>query len=125
MISGIILEKGVASRISISLTGNFLRGLVTIASATYVANWLGAEEYGRFAFLLVTTLAVTRLCDFYISSCFFTLISEQNRSIRYFRVYWLWFLLQLVISVCVIWLIFPEALFGLIWGSLRDQLGII
>ena len=111
------MVTSVRRRLSLSLAGNVVRGLVTVASATYVAKWLGPEEYGRFAFLLVTTLAITRLSDFYISSCFFTLISEKQRSVRYFHVYWGWCLLQIVILTFLIWTVFPDALHSMVWGE--------
>ena len=94
---------------------NILRGGITFATTMLLARYLGAEDYGRMAFLLASFLAFKSLMDMYSSHAFFTFLSQKVRSKKFINMYWLWMGLQLFFSLCLIGFMLPDWVLAIVW----------
>lgn len=116
-------HNSIKSRFSISLAANILRGLVTVLTTIFLARLLGADDYGRIAFLLAAFQAIRQLLDPGVSSAFYTFLSQSNRSTRFMAFYGLFILVKYLLMIGVVWLVLPESWLNYVWrGESRDIL---
>ena len=102
-----------------------LRAVITFATGILIARELGPSEYGEITFLLGSFIAIRALLDMGSSSAFYTFISRQPRSNRFFRIYLNWLGLQFLISLALVSLIIPSGLFEKIWlGQFRGTVAL-
>lgn len=115
--------NSIKSRFSISLVANILRGLLTLLATIFLARLLGADDYGRIAFLLATFQAIRQLLDPGVSSAFYTFLSQSNRSTRFMASYGLFLLAKYLLITGVVWFVMPESWLNYAWrGESRDLL---
>jgi len=107
--------QSIFSRFSISILFNIIRGGLTLATTVLLARFLGAEDYGRMAFLLASFLAFKSLLDMSSSHAFFTFLSEKTRSKKFINMYLCWMAFQLVVSLLIVGLILPDEVLEKVW----------
>ena len=113
----------IKSRFAISLVANVLRGLLILLTTIFLARLLGADDYGRVAFLLATFQSIRQLLDPGVSSAFYTFLSQRNRSPRFMIFYGLFLLSKYFLLTGIFWLILPESWLSYTWrGEPRDIL---
>lgn len=118
-----MVSNSIKSRFAISLVANVLRGLLTLLTTILLARLLGADDYGRIAFLLATFQAIRQLLDPGVSSAFYTFLSQKRRSVRFMNAYGLFLLGKYFLMVGLVWLVMPESWINYAWrGESRDIL---
>ncbi len=113
--------QSITSRFTVSVLANILRGGLAFISTIIIARVLGPEEYGGYAFLLGSFIAVMSLLDMGTSNAFQTFMSQKERGKMFVLSFAAWQLLQVLLVLFVIALIFPEKWLNQIWlGHERD-----
>ena len=107
--------ESILKRFIFSFVTNAVRALVSFITVILVAKWLGPEDYGRMAFLLSTFIAIKSLLDMGSSSAFFTFLSKKRMSSAFILYFWLWVLLQLLISILIVGYVLPDNVISSIW----------
>ncbi|MDP0562397.1 MAG: oligosaccharide flippase family protein [Candidatus Endonucleobacter sp. (ex Gigantidas childressi)] len=102
--------NNIKKRFAITLGTNIVKAFLGFLVGMLLARGLGAEDYGRFSFLLATFLSFTSLLDMGTSSAFFTFISKSKQSKEFYFSYFLWIALQFIVSVIFLYFIIPEKL---------------
>ncbi len=82
-----------------------------------LARWLGPNDYGRLSFLIAIFVAFKQFTDMATSEAFYTLVSRQQRSSRFIGIFLGWMLLQLSISLIIVYFLVPDTLAKSIWGD--------
>jgi O-antigen/teichoic acid export membrane protein len=103
------------SRFAISFAANVARAALSLIAGLVVARSLGPTEYGSFAFLASTFVAMRQLLDMGASNAFYTVICRQPRGPRFYTAYAAWLAVQLLVPLTLIALVMPERLFQLLW----------
>ena len=108
-------STSIIERFSASFIFNILRGFITFLISILLARFLGPDDYGRMAFLLVSFLAFKNILDMYSSHAFFTFLSKKIRGNKFVKIYWCWMALQLIFSILLVMLVLPDNLVSGIW----------
>ena len=103
------------SRFVFTVGMNLLRTGISFATGMLAARWLGPSGYGSMAFLLGTFAGVRALLDMGSAAGFFTFLSQEPRSWRFVRAFFIWQLLQFAVPLLVIGVLFPRAWITAIW----------
>ena len=119
------MTHSITNRFVFSFSANVIRGIISLISGLLLARWLGPEDYGRMAFLLVSFLALKQLLDMSSSSAFFTFIAREDRSYNFFRLYGYWVAIQLLISVSIILFFIPSSILSVVWNGEEKSLIIL
>ena len=96
------------SRSLFSIIANILKGILTLVSAIIIARGLGANDYGIYAFLLASFIAIKSLLDMGTSNAFYTFISKSAHSKAFYLYYITWVFFQFILSVMIIFLLLPD-----------------
>ena len=107
--------NSVSSRFSVSLVFNLFRLGLTLATTILLARFLGAEDYGRLAFILASFLAFFSLIDMSSSNAFFTFLSKETRSKSFVTIYWFWMAFQLFFPLFFLGFVLPDEVLANIW----------
>jgi len=105
----------VAKRSVVSLVATATKALLSFVTVILVAKGLQPELFGIFSFLMTGFAALTSLLDMGSSQAFFTFISKRERSKIFFSYYFIWQVIQFLLSILIITLLIPEAWFEDIW----------
>ena len=105
----------VRTRFVISFAATVLRSLVGLGSGLVVARSLQPSAYGHLTFLLSTFVAARTLLDLGTSTAYYTLLSRQQRGIRFHLYYFGWLALQFVLTVAAIGVVFPQRFIDAVW----------
>jgi len=119
------MSHSIANRFAFSFSANIIRGIISLLTGLLLARWLGPEDYGRMAFLLVSFLAFKQLLDMSSSSAFFTFIAREDRSYNFFRIYGYWVSIQLLTSMLTILFFIPDSALSVIWSGEEKSLIIL
>jgi O-antigen/teichoic acid export membrane protein len=101
----------------ISIVVSFAKAVCSFGAGVLLARGLGPEEYGVFAFLISSFMALRGLLDMGTSSAFFTFISKVTRARSYVLYYCLWLLLQFLVSFTIIAVLLPDAWIDRLWAG--------
>ena len=101
-------ELSVVNRSLFSFFANSLKSLLAFTAGIFVARGLGPEQYGVFAFLLASFMAIRQILDMGTSSAFYTFISKKNQHTSFFFYYYLWLLFQFLIPLVFIYFLMPD-----------------
>jgi O-antigen/teichoic acid export membrane protein len=118
-------SQRVGMRFVVSFTGNIIKLSLSFFTGLIIARGLGPNDYGNFSFLLTSFLSLRQLLDMGTSQAFYTFISEKKRSKGFFKYYFLWVLLQLIITIMFIWILCPRSLFNTLWVGNAKHLVIL
>lgn len=110
-----INSSSIKLRFAVSLGSNALRALISFATGLLIARTLNPAGYGDLMFLLGSFAAIKTLLDMGASNAFFTFISQRARCIQFYLVYFSWLLIQLIVTLLLLWMIIPSSLFDKIW----------
>lgn len=113
----------IRSRLVFTMGTNLFRSAVGFSTGMLLARFLGPDEYGRFAFLVATFVAIRVPMDMGSSMAFFTFLSQKPRTRRFVGSYFAWLALQLLIAIGVIGLLFPTQWIAAIWHG--EQRGLV
>ena len=102
-------------RFIFTVATNLTRTGVSFATTMLTARWLGPSSYGTMAFLLGTFAGVRAALDMGSAAAFFTFMSQQTRSQRFVRRFFVWLALQFVLPLIVIGLVVPASWTTRIW----------
>ena len=105
----------ILKRASFTAVSNIIRAVISFYTVIILAKSLGPLDYGRMTFLLSTFIAIKSLLDMGTSSAFFTFLSRKRMSFYFVRNFWLWVLLQFLISLIVVGFILPQSSIEAIW----------
>jgi O-antigen/teichoic acid export membrane protein len=112
-------------RFLFSVLANALRAAITFSSGVLVARGLSPSGYGDITFMLGSFVAIRALLDMGTSSAFYTFLSKTPRGYRFYSFYFLWLLLQFVITILLVSLLIPNGMFEKIWlGHLRETVAL-
>jgi O-antigen/teichoic acid export membrane protein len=103
------------SRFVFTVGMNLARTGISFATGMLAARWLGPGLYGSMAFLLGTFAGVRALLDMGSAAGFFTFLSQEARSWRFVRGFFLWQAIQFALPMIVIGLLFPSEWIVSIW----------
>lgn len=85
---------------------NVCRAGFTFATGIIVARVLGPSEFGVFSYIIATGIAIFQFVDLGSSNAFYTLICRTNSKPKaFFRIYWFWILIQILIVVSFVFLL--------------------
>ena len=102
---------------------NFFRSLLTFITGVLLARLLGPVLYGNMAFLLGSFMGVLSLLNMGSSSAFFTFMSQRTRSRKFVWSFFLWIAFQLIATLILIGLLFPNEWIENIW--LGQELSLV
>ncbi len=94
--------NSIPERFGINLAGNLIKAFLVFVTGLLIARTLGPEDYGYFAFLLASFVAVRALFDMGTSNAFFTFVSKEPREKKFFLYYFLWICAQFLIPIILI-----------------------
>lgn len=118
-------STSVKSRFLFSVVANALRAGVTFICGILIARGLSPAGYGELTFLLGSFVAIRALVDMGSSSAFYTFISRRPRGDKFYRFYFLWLMMQFVITLALVALLIPAGMFEKIWlGQLRGTVAL-
>ncbi len=118
-------KHSVTSRFVSSVIANILRAGVTFATGTLIARGLSPSGYGDLTFLLGSFIAIRALLDMGTSSAFYTFISRNVRSSRFYFIYLAWLGLQFIITFALIVFLIPSNIFERIWlNQIRETVAL-
>lgn len=116
-------RPSVRRRFAVTVVTNLLRGVLSFGGGLLIARWLGPSSFGDMTFLLGTFVSLRSLLDMGSSTAFFTFLSQQPRSRRFVRRYYLWMAVQFAIPAFVIGQFLPHDWMASIWrGHARDMI---
>lgn len=108
-------SQDISTRFTVSLFGNISKLGLSFLSGLIIARGLGPAEYGDFAFLLTSFIAIRQLLDVGTSQAFYTFISKRKRSFSFYSYYFGWMVLQFIITLAFVWLLCPDSLRAKMW----------
>jgi len=112
----------ILKRSTISVISNAIKGVMIFLTGIFLAKGLGSNEWGQFAFLLASFMALTSILDMGTSNAFFAFISKQSRGKKFFRYYFSWIAIQFLIAVLFITILAPDNWIVEIWqGESRKR----
>lgn len=97
-----------------TLITNGLRGGLSLVTGIIIARVLGPSGYGDFNFLLGSFVAFASLVNMGSSNAFYTFISQQPRSRRFFQYYGLWMMIQFLTLMLLV-LLLPDFWQNKVW----------
>ena len=117
------VPQSIRVRIAASLVANVLRSGISFSTGLLLARWMGPQDFGRIVFLLASFMAFRQFLDMGSSTAFFTLLSQRQRSPRFVMIFGYWVVLQLLISMALVYWLLPVSVIEGIWvGESRDNL---
>ena len=106
-----LFKRGFISFISTSL-----KSLATLLTGILLARSLGPENYGIFAFLTSSFIALKAFTELGTSSAFYSFASKRVRSRKFYAIYFFWLIFQFASGL--LFLIFsPSDLINSIWHN--------
>ncbi len=102
-------NSSIKSRFTISAISNIIRGGITFFTTLIIARVLGPEDYGNYAYLMGSFIAMRSLLDMGTASAFFTFISKRPRPLAFYTSYAIWHLIQFFLPFIIIAFILPQA----------------
>lgn len=112
----------ISSRSFISLIANILKGFFILTTGILLARGLKPVDYGTFAFLLASFVALRSILEMGTSSAFFSFISKRNRSQKFFCYYVSWLMFQFAASFLFISVMAPDKWIEMMWaGESRER----
>ena len=115
--------NSIRSRFAVSLVSNILRGLLTLLTTIFLARLLGADDYGRIAFIVATFQSLRQLLDPGVSSAFYTFLSQKMRSAAFLSTYGVFLLGKYLMIIFVLGMLMPDSWISYVWrGESRDIL---
>jgi O-antigen/teichoic acid export membrane protein len=105
----------VRTRFMVTVAANGTRSLFGFAAGLLIARALSPAGYGDVMFLIGSFAAIRGLLDMGTSSAFFTFISRQPQGPKFYLVYLLWTIAQVVLTLLLIGLLIPQSQFERIW----------
>ena len=120
-----MVAQRVSHRYSVSVATTGLRGVANLLAAALLARWLGPESYGVMAYLVAILIALRNLIDFSVTSAFFTFISKQEFSLRFFVRYWTWILTQFAVCFVALSVVIPDKLLHILMPEIDRTLLLI
>ena len=108
-------SNSVKTRLLFSLLINIFKAGLGFFAGIIVARGLSPAGYGDYSFLLGSFVAIRTLLDMGSSSAFFTFISQLTRDRSFYIFYFVWLLVQFVITILIVALLIPHELFIKIW----------
>jgi len=105
----------IRKRFIVSFANNFIRSGISFISAIFLARFLGPEDFGRLSFIIASLMAFKQLLDMGSASAFVTFTSQRNRTNKFINTYWLWILIQFLISFLLVAFFIPDIELSIIW----------
>ena len=92
-------ENSIRFRFLITFSTNLLQSLLSFFRNLVLARHLGPSDYRNFHFLTASFTSILNLIDLSSLSVFYTFISQQKRSKRFFLYYTIWIFVQFVLAL--------------------------
>lgn len=113
----------VSRRFVATLGTNVLRTCLSFVTGIMLAQGFGPARFGDFNFLLATFVSLRSFIDMGSSSAFYTFISQEKRSPRFYLHYAYWLALQAGVVLLVVGLLLPQTWITRLWvGQSRSLL---
>ena len=107
--------QSITSRFTVSVLANILRGGLVFITIIIIARVLGPADYGDYAFLLGSFVAIKGLLNMGVSSAFQTFISQKARGKMFVASYVAWQLAQFLLVIIIVSIILPDGWLDKIW----------
>ena len=117
------MKARIRNRFLFTIGTNFLRSLMSFTTGVLLARLLGPASYGNMAFLLGSFMGILSLLNMGSSSAFFTFMSQRTRSKRFVWSFFCWIAFQLLATLIVVGLLFPDEWVENIW--LGQELSLV
>ena len=117
------MKARIRNRFLFTIGTNFLRSLLSFTTGVLLARLLGPASYGNMAFLLGSFMGILSLLNMGSSSAFFTFMSQRTRSKRFVWSFFCWIAFQLLATLIVVGLLFPDEWIENIW--LGQELSLV
>jgi O-antigen/teichoic acid export membrane protein len=109
------LTDRIAVRSGASLVSNGIRLGLSFGSGLMIARGLGAAGYGEYQFLLASVGSLAQFLDLGTSQAFFTFLSRQQRTRRFFLLYGGWLAAQFALVLLAIAAVIPASVLQRLW----------
>ena len=108
------MKPNTTNRIIFSFINNILRGFLVLFIGILISRNLGPFDFGRFAFLTSTFIAISSLINLNTTSAYFTFASKKKRTKTFIYLFWVWVFLQILL-ITFISLVLPSKILSLLW----------
>jgi len=105
----------IKKRFMVSLATNISRAGISFISGVLIARGLTPIGYGDLFFLLGSFAAIRALLNLGTSNAFYTFIAQEARGTSFYIAYFVWLLLQFLVTLLVITVFLPDRLSDQIW----------
>ena len=118
-----VVKRNLSSRLFFGNGFQLLKGIFTFLISILIARFLGPEDFGIYAFLIMSFTHIWNVMDFGFQNAFYTFISSRIYHKNFYIFFLLGFLIQALIPLIILFLLIPnEALEGIF---LLDERNII
>ena len=109
-----IVKRNLSSRLIFGNAFQLLKGIFTFLISILIARFLGPEDFGIYAFLIMSFTHIWALVDLGFQNAFYTFISSRIYHKNFYIFFLLGFLIQTLIPLIILFLLIPnEALEGI------------
>jgi O-antigen/teichoic acid export membrane protein len=106
----------VNERIIFSFLNNCIRGVLILFIGVLISRNLGPFDFGRFAFLTSSFIAISTLINLNTTGAYFTFASKKKRTTNFIYLFWIWVLFQILV-INFLWLVLPSKILYMIWPN--------
>ncbi len=116
-----IANRNLSSRLFFGNAFQLLKGIFTFLISILIARFLGPEDFGIYAFLIMSFTHIWATMDFGLQNAFYTFTSSKIYHKNFYLFFLLGFLIQALIPMLILFVLIPqEALAGIFLSNERN-----
>jgi len=108
-------NTSIRSRFLASVVANVGRAGISFVTGILIARGLTPIGYGDLFFLLGSFAAIRALLNLGASNAFYTFIAQERKGTSFYIAYFVWLLLQFLVTLLAITVFLPDRLLDQIW----------
>ena len=106
-----VINRNLLSRLFYGNSFQLLKGVFTFLISIVIARYLGPENFGFYAFLIMSFTHIFSLVDFGLQNAFYTFTSAKIYHRNFYIFFLLGFMIQILIPLIILFLFLPNHIF--------------
>ena len=106
-----VINRNLLSRLFYGNSFQLLKGVFTFLISIVIARYLGPENFGFYAFLIMSFTHIFSLVDFGLQNAFYTFTSAKIYHRNFYIFFLLGFMIQILIPLIILFLFLPNDIF--------------